>query len=389
MVDCGMMSGRRVRFFYKTMEEAEGKAAQMRVARQNEGDGPFGLSAHFRSDAIKAHELLSPHKVTLLQAAEFYLAHVDTIRAAKPLTECIQELLQQKQADGRAKAYLDDLTARLRTFSASFPDTLVSDFTSTQIDDWLRASQSGPVNRNNYRRVLSVLFSFAVKRHYILKNPLKEVEVASVNPDKPGILSLDESRALLQSARPDFLPCIALGLFAGLRPEAEVWRLQWKQIDLNGEEPTIDIERSKNVASHRFVRIADNLRAWLSPYAKHAGPVFPFGTEAYYRRLGETRARALEQLEKEGMPADNLENWAGDCLRHTFASNHYAAFKNAHDTAEQLGHAGNMRMFFRHYRNRVKQPDALAFWQIVPAADAPAPSRPSSSKQGPHPARVP
>ena len=33
------------------------------------------------------------------------------------------------------------------------------------------------------------------------------------------------------SAKAEILPAIALGLFAGLRPEAEIWRLGWGDID--------------------------------------------------------------------------------------------------------------------------------------------------------------
>jgi hypothetical protein len=35
---------------------------------------------------------------------------------------------------------------------------------------------------------------------------------------------------MLEAATPDFLPVIALGLFAGLRPESEIWRLAWSNI---------------------------------------------------------------------------------------------------------------------------------------------------------------
>jgi integrase len=88
--------------------------------------------------------------------------------------------------------------------------------------------------------------------------------------------------------------------------------------------------------------------------------------EPYFRRMRETRDRAARKLEAAGIPAENLRDWPSDCLRHTFASCHYAAWKDAADTAEQLGHGGNLRMFFRHYRNRVKEAEALAFWQIYP-----------------------
>jgi integrase len=49
----------------------------------------------------------------------------------------------------------------------------------------------------------------------------------------------------------------ALGLFAGLRPESEIWRLAWSNFDFEDRE--IDVQKSKNVASHRFARIPDDL----------------------------------------------------------------------------------------------------------------------------------
>ena len=61
---------------------------------------------------------------------------------------------------------------------------------------------------------------------------------------------------MLEAATPDFLPVIAIGLFAGLRPESEIWRLVWAHIDL--EDRTIDVQKSKNDASVRHVQISDN-----------------------------------------------------------------------------------------------------------------------------------
>ena len=83
--------------------------------------------------------------------------------------------------------------------------------------------------------------------------------------------------------------------------------------------------------------------------------------------MRETRERAAAKLGEKNLPADNLKEWAPDCSEAYVASCHYAAFKNAADSAEQLGHGGNLQMFFRHYRNRVKEPEALAFWQILPS----------------------
>jgi hypothetical protein len=41
---------------------------------------------------------------------------------------------------------------------------------------------------------------------------------------------------------------------------------------------------------------------------------------------------------------------------------------NAHETAEQMGHVGGLRVFFRHYRNRVREEAARGYWAIRPAA---------------------
>jgi integrase len=178
---------------------------------------------------------------------------------------------------------------------------------------------------------------------------------------------MNEARALLEGATPEFVPIIALGLFAGLRPEAEVWRLDWSHIDLDARE--IDVQKSKNLASYRFVKISDNLAAWLKPHAKKKGPLWLLQDEAFFRRMREIRERAAAKLEADGKDADNLREWPSDCLRHSFASYTYA-LKGAEYTAKELGHGGKLDLLHRRYGNRVRETEALAFWQILPASAA-------------------
>jgi hypothetical protein len=61
-------------------------------------------------------------------------------------------------------------------------------------------------------------------------------------------LTLPEAEALLPATGADFVPAIAIGLFAGLRPEAELWHLDWKSINL------ADIEERKSVLLSRADR---------------------------------------------------------------------------------------------------------------------------------------
>ena len=101
-------------------------------------------------------------------------------------------------------------------------------------------------------------------------------------------MTLPEAEAFLRATGADFVPAIAIGLFAGLRPEAELWHLDWQSINLAGK--LIDVTKSKNSISHRFVKTSDNLVAWLAPYAKKSGWV-TFDRDSYYTRLQSARRR--------------------------------------------------------------------------------------------------
>ena len=111
------------------------------------------------------------------------------------------------------------------------------------------------------------------------------------------------------------MPAIAIGLFAGLRSEAELWHLDWQSL----ADRLIEVTKNKNSISHRFVKISDNLIAWLAPYAKKSGRV-TFGRDSYYTRLQSARHRAAETLESQSKESRNLRVWAQDTMRHTFAS---------------------------------------------------------------------
>ena len=113
--------------------------------------------------------------------------------------------------------------------------------------------------------------------------------------EKPAILTVAEARALIENADADFIPAVTLGLFAGLRPESEVWHLDWSQIDF--VDKTVDVNQSKNLAGERFVKMSENLIEWLRPHAKKSGLVSASG-DAYYYRLQIARDKAASVLRK-------------------------------------------------------------------------------------------
>jgi integrase len=98
-----------------------------------------------------------------------------------------------------------------------------------EIDDWLGALGLSPKSRNNFRANVGVLFSYAVDRGYIERNPIDRTGKAKLVDKAPEIFTVNELTALLTSADSKIVPPLAIGAFAGLR-NAEIQRLEWSEL---------------------------------------------------------------------------------------------------------------------------------------------------------------
>jgi hypothetical protein len=100
--------------------------------------------------------------------------------------------------------------------------------------------------------------------------------------------------------------------------------------------------------------IPAQLRTWLD-CARGIGGKLP--TVNYADKLKRT-------LEKAGLRAE----WPQNALRHSFASYHYAKFRNENETAAIMGNSP--QMIFQHYRELVRPAEAEVFFRIIPPPDA-------------------
>jgi integrase len=247
-----------------------------------------------------------------------------------------------------SERYIQDLRSRLPRFSRKFDGQMVATITSTEIDNWLRSLEVGPTTRNNFRRTLVMLFNHAVARGYATSNPAAKTAKAKVVDSPPGILTVQQTAHLLESASPELLPYIAIGAFAGLR-RAELERLDWREIDFESGLIEVTAKKSKT-ARRRFVKMQLNLREWLLPLRKHKGNVTP---DDFEKQLDAAREAA------------GITEWPDNGLRHSFASYHLAHFKNAAALALEMGHTDS-GMIFNHYRELVRPKEAEDYWNIKP-----------------------
>lgn len=365
--------GRVERLFFKTIKEAEAEAVARRVEIENFGVRALLLDKRTVMQAVEAIRMLGPLGSTLPEAVDFFVEH------HKSATQTVQEACDLYQASrekrGISERHTNTLRQVLGRFTASLGGKSAALLTPEDIEGWLHGLGVSPISVNSYRRLLNAVFQYAADRGAIKKNPVAQVEVVKESKGKVGILTPDQMRTLLQAAQeePDVLATLAIGGFAGVRPE-EIARMKWSAIDLEHGQIDCGAELTKT-AKQRYVKIEPVLSEWLRPVMC----VFVSSNEAAKRNIhaGNFRRRwdavrkvagfavrgTARTLAKD--KASQLTPWPHDALRHSYASYHLAKFQDAAKLALQLGHE-SPRMIFDSYRERVKESDAAAWWQMLP-----------------------
>lgn len=298
----------------------------------------------------------------LLEAVRFYAArHKRTIH--KRVSEVVTELVAIKEGRGASERYLKDLKYRLNRFAQSFQKDTCH-VTTPEIQEWLDKQKLQPQGYTNFRRVIHLFFEFAVARGYAADNPVTKVENVKVRAGDAEVFTPSEISRLLAAASPSFLPCLAVGAFAGLR-SAEIERLEWSDIKLAERHIVVGATRAKT-AARRIVPVSDNLAAWLAPYAGREGKVWPGEHDAFYEAQQDTAAATEVQSNSAlGIKHQKPVKWKANALRHSYASYRFAQTGDAGRVAGELGNSA--AVVHRHYRELVTAADAQKWFSILPA----------------------
>lgn len=294
---------------------------------------------------------------TLHAAAKFFVARNKQV-TRKSVEEVVSELLAVKESRGASVRYLEDLRSRLGRIAEAFR-TDACDVTTSDLQAWLDAQKLARQTYANFRRVAHLFFEFAVARGYASDNPVAGVESLKIQGGDVAIFTPEEIQTLIDHATSEFLPCLVIGAFAGLR-SAEIERLHWKDIDIAGRCIVVGRRQSKT-ATRRIVPISDNLAAWLAPYTGRTDQIWQRTHEAFYK------------AQKATAKAAGLD-WKSNALRHSYASYRFALTGDAGRVAGELGNSASI--VHRHYRELVKPAQAERWFAVSPKCgeDDPVPT---------------
>jgi integrase len=331
---------------------------------------PSGMALELAvKDYAEAWKVLGG-KASLVEAArEFARRHMHEL-PNKLLPDAVDEMIETRARDGTGKAYMRVLRVYLTPLKERFHCQLRS-VTSGQLSDYLRDLEVSPRSKNNARATVGALFRFCKERGWLPRDHdgVSLVPKFKEQPHDIEIFTPGEMAQFLRYARPEVVPFLAIGAFAGLR-SAEVERLDWTEVRL--AERFIEVKAAKaKTASRRLVPISENLLRWLAPHAQPSGRVVPFDNMS--KQIGwlveDTNAGLRKAAEKAGKDPEKVKpvKWKKNALRHSFISYRVAEVQNGAQVALEAGNSP--QVVFSNYRELVRPADAKAWFSIVPEAE--------------------
>ena len=359
----------RVRLNFTDLEEAR-REANTRAGLLAQGDlEGLRLTGRERQVFVAAAEALLPTGISLdiaarefatafhilghdaiIEAARYYKRHVESGLPDMTVAEAVARFAEAKTAEGMSALYLKDIRGLLGRFATAFVCNLKA-ITADEIQAYMGRLKVGPVAKNNHRRLIVALFNFAKAQGWLNKGETTAADAlgtVKVKDKEVEIYTPAEVAALLSSADADFLPWLLLIGFGGIRREELAKGLKWEAVDFNRRTIIVPAAIAET-GRKRKIDVADNLAAWLAPYAGRTGSIFAI----------DPRKRMAKVTAASGVA------WKRNALRHSFGSYRMEATRNAGQVALEMGNSAAVVM--AHYHEIVHASDAKAFWSIMPA----------------------
>lgn len=314
------------------------------------------LGPELMRDARQASELLRKADVELSLTDAVKLALEHTRHLNRSLT--VAALFEQYAAavsEERAWSVKYRSTWRQYStkFAAVFGERKAATITPQELRDYFSANYASASYYNSVMAVIAPAFAWAVQQQTLRESPFKYLarrkEEAREGVD---VYTVEEARRLLSTAAAHgaLLPFAVL-LFAGIRPD-ELTKLVWTDVHIEHDGQMLihvrpSVAKTRDV---RLVRVREPLRALMAEALQNGAD-------------GKLVPANWQRTAKAVRAAADLQN-RPDAARHSFASYSLAAGETEQAVQADMGHSGNSRMLFKHYRAAVRPSDAAAFWSI-------------------------
>lgn len=356
-------TGKRHRLFFDTERDAKAETEKLKARRDNFGISLTAITPARIAEAGEAYKLLEPLGVGLLDAVREYVETHRQRKASITLRELFDLFLEAKgKRSGKYLAQLRWARDRMEPLHSK----LVADITVRDLDAVLNGER--PTVKNAFMRYLRAVLNFGLKRDYLPANPIAKLDFEEVVRTETEIFDPGTVAALLNDCLQndlELLPFRVVGFFCGVRPDGELQRVEWSDLDWADRILKLRAEITKK-KRQRFVNISANAFAWLETYRQRggstAGRIVPF-TPAELRQRHRANWGRVVGVGEDGKPR---QRWIQQGMRHSYCSYWLAEHNYDVDTLViQSGHDCKDVMWQSYYRATSKE-ETKAFWSIYP-----------------------
>src|SRR5215469_1938968 len=225
-------TGKRQRHFFATKQQAEIECELLKTRRFNFSHSLSSLSPARIAEAVACYERLERGApgVSLSHAVTEFLALYQA-RNASVLTGLLLDKFVESRGEVSPR-YRQGLASTFRRLN-SLHHMLVSDVTAKEIE--VALIEFPPAHRNAALRYLRAAFNFGIRSRWLKENPIKDLEFTKIVRDAVEIFPPSTVEKLLLDALAndiELLPFLVFSFYAGIRPDGELQKLLWSDVDL-------------------------------------------------------------------------------------------------------------------------------------------------------------
>jgi integrase len=351
-------TGKRQRRFFATREQAEVECELLKTRKFNFGHSLSTMSPERIAEAracFSRLELECPG-VSLSHAVGEFLNLHRRRNASVALRSLFDAFLESK--NGANRNYQRELRNIFERV-AQLNDVVVSDLDPQQIDQALKDFPDG--NRNAALRYLRAAFNYGVRRGWLTENPICRLEFKKCVRDQVEIIApIVVEKLLLDALANDLelVPFLVLAFFCGIRPDGELKKLLWSDVDMAAKEHHVTIRAAiAKKGRKRWIDLSENALAWFHEYRNRGGK-----TEG---RIFPLSAITLRRKRRRNALAAGLNAWPQQGARHTWCSAWLRQHGDIDRLVLQAGHE-SPTVLWNHYYQAMTPEDAARFWTIYP-----------------------
>jgi integrase len=205
----------------------------------------------------------------------------------------------------------------------------------------MRVEEEAAVSANREIAVLKILFNRCIAWHkYSGANPVREIKLLREPKGKLRYLDHEEETKLLAHAREPLRTIILVGIYAGLRIQAEALTLKWEDVDFRRALLTVRAAYAKS-GEGRAININSILKAALKELKERSRAEYVFA-----KRDGSP-FKSIRTAFKTACKHAKLTGVTPHTLRHTFASRLAMAGVDVR-TIQELGGWKELEMLQRY-----------------------------------------